>query len=181
MFVSDIATSHNPIALGGCPEGAVPGRVPPRYPGAQCNPGFESGTLVSDLHAMVCFCSPPLAAALRFELAGVSGRDVRSLCPDLPFRRNTPGYNLAMAVFMAKEGLQPVQLVSADGGSLDAALCVYPVRYGGKRMLLAEVRWAERRVRRSDAGDGDGRSAAEPGATVPAGFVHGSSRLETHP
>jgi hypothetical protein len=71
----------------------------PRLP---CSAHDES--LVVDGVGRIERCSPSVTALLGWPAGALVGLPVSAIFPELPFAVNTPGYNLAYAVFHASEG-----------------------------------------------------------------------------
>ena len=65
------------------------------------HPALASATLILDLAGRVLCCNPGASRLIAPDERATVGCQVRTLIPDLPLRAETPGYNLAYAIFWA--------------------------------------------------------------------------------
>lgn len=60
-----------------------------------------STTVILDRHGCIRACGQQIAALAGMPVQTLSGQPIKSILPALPFQPDTPGYNVAFAVFLA--------------------------------------------------------------------------------
>ena len=85
----------------------------------------RNAVLTIDPEGRITECNPEAKTLLGWETDGPWGRCATAVIPTLPFSPNTPGYNLAYAIFHAANGIWMPRMAYASDGralSVDTAL-----------------------------------------------------------
>lgn len=86
-------------------------------------------------------CSPQLTASLGWPAGGLVGLPVSTVIAKLPFAVNTPGYNLAYAVFHSAEGVWIRSIaLSARGVKVPVDIALSKVIFQGKHCIGISLR-----------------------------------------
>jgi PAS domain-containing protein len=97
--------------------------------------------LTIDAGGRIVACSPQAAALLEQQPSILPGHSVRELIPELPFAPNTPGYNLAYAVFHA---MDPIWIrrtaLGAGGRTIPVDTALSSMLINGKRHITLGLR-----------------------------------------
>ena len=94
-----------------------------------------------DVSGLVVNCTPSAGRMLQGAGTGLAGRAIRDVFPELPFSANTPGYNLAYAIFHAagKHWVRRVALLK-DGRSVSIETRLSTVVGEGGREISMSLR-----------------------------------------
>ncbi len=99
------------------------------------------GALVLDKNGAIRFCSTAVARLAGTTAAGLLGRPVRQLLPQLPFNHGTPGYNVAFAMFSATADVAHSLLLSrADGSQMTVDAALSSFRVNEEHLFCVELR-----------------------------------------
>jgi hypothetical protein len=86
-------------------------------------------------------CSPSVTALLGWPAGALVGLSVSAIFPELPFAANTPGYNLAYAVFHATEGRWTRRTaLSAQGLKVPVDIALSKVTVAGRPCIALRLR-----------------------------------------
>jgi hypothetical protein len=102
---------------------------------------YEYGSLIFDLNSIVRFCSSALARRLGRSPEALRGVQVRELFPDLPFRSNTPGYNVAVSRVMFAAPRHPLQVLTSGGMAVPVQVSVQQFMAGSAPLFNLEAIW----------------------------------------
>jgi hypothetical protein len=116
-------------------------KVPRAHLCAHAARASEHGSLIFDLQSIVRFCSPALARRLRCPPDALRGMEIRAVLPDIPFRKNTPGYNIAVCRVLFAVSRQPLRLRTSDGLSVPVRVSVQQFASDPGLLFSAEVHW----------------------------------------
>lgn len=100
------------------------------------------GSLVLDTNGIIRFCSAAVAWHAGAIAAGLIGRPIKSLLPQLPFNHDTPGYNVAYAMFSFASGVSYTLLLAKVDGSqmtVDASLSSFKINE--EHLFCLELRY----------------------------------------
>jgi hypothetical protein len=98
-------------------------------------------SLVVDGVGRIERCSPNVTALLGWPAGALVGLSVSAIFPELPFAANTPGYNLAYAVFHATEGRWTRRTaVSAQGLKVPVDIALSRATVAGKPCIALRLR-----------------------------------------
>ncbi len=116
----------------------------------------ERAVLIVDAGGAVRFCGDNAARLFVGGSDGIIGQPIRSLIPDLPLQRATPGYNVAYARFMAAQ--DDWQRLHRSGSGGPGALVEFKLRPAQRRQddpyaFVVRLRWLT--------------AVAEPAASAP--------------
>ncbi|WP_169132064.1 PAS domain-containing protein [Aromatoleum evansii] len=151
--------------------------------------GARHGIVVLDTHGIVRFCTTDAAQVFGGEVGDLVGRPVASLVAELKLRRDTPGYNVAYALFcFPRQQWRTVQAMTHDGRPFLLELSISLARIDRTHHLLLSVCRSRVRARLPprdlaptagafpNQGDGNGPSPVRrPSSTTGASFRQGSN------
>lgn len=103
----------------------------------------RDAALTVDAHGRITTYSPAAAALLGRGAEDLSGDDLSLWIKQLPFRPDTPGYNLAYAVFHGARGLwHRYTVVSPGGQSIPLDVALSSVMMNGVRSIQLTLKAA---------------------------------------
>ena len=99
--------------------------------------------LTVDKQGRIANCNQVAKTLLGWEGAVLEGHPVTDVIPELPFSPNTPGYNLAFAIFHAGNGawMRRIALM-VDGKRIAVDTALSSVKIGYKRQIKLCLRLA---------------------------------------
>lgn len=104
-------------------------------------PAGSDGLLVLDLQGKVCSCDGLTAERFGSSEADLVERPIASLIPALPFRPNTPGYNVAYTSLWFPSGTWRTLLgLKPDGQSFPLQLSAAMLRMKDERRIVLGLR-----------------------------------------
>lgn len=100
------------------------------------------GSLVLDKNGIIGFCSAAVARLAGTTAAGLIGRPIRFLLPQLPFNHGTAGNNLAFAMFSAAADVSHALLLArADGSQLTVDASLSSFKVNDEHLFCLELRY----------------------------------------
>lgn len=101
-----------------------------------------AGPLVLDQNGTIRFCSTAAARLAGTTAAGLVGRPIRHLLPQLPFNHGTPGYNVAFAMFSSTADVVHSLLLSrADGSQMTVDTSLSSFKVNAEHLFCLELRY----------------------------------------
>jgi hypothetical protein len=106
-------------------------------------PGGQAsrGSLLVDLNGVVRFCSSSVTQLVGIHATDLVGKSVNWFLPDLPIRKETPGYNVAVTTVLFGDGGLPMRLTLANGSSKAVQTSVAHLNIDGSCMFSVELWW----------------------------------------
>lgn len=104
-------------------------------------PIARNAVLTIDAEGRITNCNPEARELLGWQAEAWEGLPVTEVVPELPFSPNTPGYNLAFAIFQAANGVwmrRRARLANGQELSIDMALSSMSVNF--KRHITLSLR-----------------------------------------
>ena len=96
----------------------------------------REATVTVDAHGRIAHCSAAGAELLGSQVESLIGQPLSQFFDQLPFDPNTPGYNLAYAVFHSAEGRwQRHRVATPDGLRVGVDMAMSSVRMKGRRAI----------------------------------------------
>lgn len=101
----------------------------------------EHATLILDLSGRIRYCSAAAGQLFRRHPAEMIGGPIAALLPELPIRADTPGYNLAYAIFwFSSAGWRRLRITIPAGRGFLLDVSADTVMLEGKRGLVLVLR-----------------------------------------
>ena len=107
----------------------------------------HDAALIIDTHGRIADASMGAAALLGRRLDALLGHAITSVMPRLPFAADTPGYNMAYAIFQgANPGWQPHPALTADGRQVPVEASLASALVNGARFITLCLRPGSRQL-----------------------------------
>lgn len=104
-------------------------------------PNGHDAALIIDTHGRIADASTAAAALLGRRLDALLGHAITSVMPHLPFAADTPGYNIAYAIFQgANPGWQSHPALTADGHQVPVEAALASALVNGARFITLCLR-----------------------------------------
>ena len=105
------------------------------------SPMAHNAVLTIDAEGRITDCNPEAKELLGWQSETLEGHAVTEVVPELPFSKNTPGYNLAFAVFHAANGVWMRRMARlADGRELFVDMALSSMLVNFKRHITLSLR-----------------------------------------
>ena len=108
---------------------------------ALAEPNGHDAALIIDTHGRIAEASTGAAALLGRRLDALLGHAITSVMPHLPLAADTPGYNMAYAIFQgANPGWHPHAALTADGHQVPVEASLASTLINGARFITLCLR-----------------------------------------